>query len=131
MMKTILISLVTLLYISSITSCVKDNVLPEDSTSKTGIVSGRVTDAMGKPLAGIKIVVEHTLWHATYMFGETDNNGNYAIKLPEQPAGMWTATAKINKSAYGVDYLCDLEGNKAAFTQSETIGIFLMNQGDR
>jgi hypothetical protein len=120
-MKTILISLVSLFFFSSMTSCVKDNVSPEDSTSKTGIVTGKVTDTMGKPLVGIKIVVEHTLWHATYMFGETDNNGNYSIKLPEQPAGMWTASAKINKSAYGIDYLCDLEGNKAAFTQSETV----------
>jgi hypothetical protein len=121
MMKTMLISLVSFLYISSIISCVEDNVLPDEPTPKTGTVSGKVTDAMGKPLAHIKIVVEHTLWHATYVFGETDNNGNYTITLPELPAGMWTASAKINKSAYGVDYLCDLEGNKAAFTQSETV----------
>jgi hypothetical protein len=121
MMKTILISLVSLIYIASITSCVDDNVLPEDSTSKTGIVSGKVTDAMGKPLAGIKITIEHTLWHANYVFGETDVKGNYNITMPELPAGTWTAHAQINKSAYGNEYKFDLDGSTTAFTQSESV----------
>ena len=120
-MKKVMITAAIFFYTFLWSSCIEDNVSPEIPTPKTGTVSGNVTDALGKPLAHIKIVVEHTLWHATYVFGETDNNGNYTITLPEQPAGMWTAKAKINKSAYGTDYIFDLEGNTAAFTQSETV----------
>jgi hypothetical protein len=90
-------------------------------TPEKGRVSGKVTDGQGKPLSGVKITAEHTLWHATYVFGVTDNDGNYTIELPEIPAGMWTVSAKITKSAYDKEYLFDLDGDKTAFTQDETV----------
>lgn len=76
-------------------------------------MDGQATDAKGNPLQGVKTTIEHTVWYDTYLYGVTDNNGKYSVKLPDEPAGTWTAKAQIEKSAYGHDYKFDLQADNA------------------
>lgn len=97
-----------LLFASSMgMSCEKETMEP---TTKPGTITGKVTDASGKPLQGVKVTAEHTLWHSTYVLAETDQNGQYKIVLPDQPAGTWTVKAQWRKAAYGQKYVFDLDG---------------------
>lgn len=93
----------------SLLACKKEAGAP--SQTATGYVTGNITDANGHPLAGVKVTVEHTIWADAYVFGTTDNNGNYKIAIPADPAGDWTAKAQIKKTAYGQDYIFDLTPN--------------------
>lgn len=86
-----------------------------------GYVTGKITDAGGHPLTGVKVTVEHTVWEDVYVFATTDNNGTYTSAIPTSPDGDWTAKAQISKSAYGQDYTFDLSPNStAAFNRFDT-----------
>src|SRR5689334_8910453 len=99
--------LMLLLLISySLSACKKDSTSPPPSAS--GYVTGKITDAAGNPLQGVKVTIEHTVWADSYVFATTDNNGNYKVAIPKDPAGDWTAKAQIHKSAYGQEYTFDL-----------------------
>lgn len=105
---------------TTFTACEKEEPITEGSTSQAGAVTGKVTDAKGAPLAGIKIVLEHTVWTGTYVYATTDAAGNYKANLPKEPAGSWTAKAQIKKSAYGQEYTFDLAVDKTEpFKQNE------------
>ena len=88
-------------------------------TAKT--VSGTVTDSRGNPLAGVQITIEHTVWQGTYVHAVTNSKGKYKITIPVNPAGSWTAKAKLTKKAYGQTYIFDMDGNKKPFTQSASV----------
>lgn len=123
-MKNILIAGLILFNGNAFTSCTKqvDGIVQasEIAALKTaGVVSGKITDSKGNPLAGVKITIEHTVWQGTYLYGETDNKGKYKITIPSEPAGDWTAKAQLKKTAYGQDYIFDLDGNTSAFNKSE------------
>ena len=103
-----------------LTACEKEEPITEVIVPTASTVNGKVTDAQGKPLAGVKVVLEHTVWAATYVFATTDASGNYAAELPATPAGSWTAKAQITKAAYGKEYKFDLAvDNTAPFTASQ------------
>src|SRR4051795_4467395 len=88
--------LMFLLLISySLSACKKDSTSPPPSAS--GYVSGKITDAAGNPLQGVKVTVEHTVWHDSYVFAATDNKGNYKVAIPTEPAGDWTVKAQVKK----------------------------------
>jgi hypothetical protein len=94
-----------------LTGCEKDTVQPapgSQNSVEAGFVSGKVTDARGNAMPGVKIVIEHTVWFGTYLFATTDNQGNYRLALPADPAGSWTAKAQVERTAYGQAYTFDL-----------------------
>ena len=103
-------ALLLLLVASVGVSCEKETIEP---TTQTGTVSGKVTDAAGKPMAGVKVTAEHTVWHSTYAIAETNQNGHYKIVLPDHPAGNWTVKSQCSKVAYDQTYVFDLDGNTA------------------
>ncbi|TKK66957.1 carboxypeptidase regulatory-like domain-containing protein [Ilyomonas limi] len=118
-MKTSMYLMMLLLLFSySLPACKKDTHPP----SSAGYVTGKVTDASGQPLPGVKVTIEHTVWANSYVFATTDNNGNYKVAIPAEPAGDWTAKAQIKKSAYGQDYTFDLApGSTDAFTVNDAV----------
>ena len=59
-------------------------------------------------MPGVKIVIEHTVWHSTYLYATTAADGYYKAALPAEPAGNWTAKGQVERSAYGQDYTFDL-----------------------
>ena len=111
---------ILLLFCYSFTACTKDSgTVP---SSEGGFVTGKITDAAGNSLANVKVTIEHTLWAANYVFATTDNNGNYKIAIPAEPAGDWTAKSQIEKNAYGEDYTFDLAcSNTNAFNNTESV----------
>jgi hypothetical protein len=120
-MKTSMYVMVLLLLFSySLPACKKDSDLP--SHSAAGYVTGKITDAGGHPLSGVKVTIEHTVWANSYVFATTDNNGNYKVAIPAEPAGDWTAKAQLTKSAYGQDYTFDLAPSSTdAFTVNDAV----------
>ena len=97
-----------LMLVSLLNACRKESAASTSTPVQKGTVSGRVTDAADNPLAGIKVVLEHTLWSATYVFATTNSDGYYKADLPKDPAGSWTAKAQLEKAAYGINYKFDL-----------------------
>ncbi|WP_165958237.1 carboxypeptidase-like regulatory domain-containing protein [Segetibacter sp. 3557_3] len=93
--------------VAILTACTK-SVEPSTSGAEQGAVTGRITDEAGKPLAGIRVVIEHTVWVATYVYATTNEDGYYKAELPKDPAGSWTAKAQVKKNAYGQQYTFDL-----------------------
>jgi hypothetical protein len=92
-------------------SCSKEAESKDQQQSGSGYVSGKVSDTKGNVISGAKITIEHTVWYDSYLNATTNTNGDYKIALPAQPAGDWTAKAQLTKSAYGQDYVFDLEPN--------------------
>jgi hypothetical protein len=89
-----------------------DKDSPESPETKKGIVSGVVTDAKNLPVKDARITIEHTVWYNSYLFASSDNEGKYQVSLPDDPAGDWTAKARLIKTAYGQTYQFDLEPDK-------------------
>lgn len=80
------------------------------SSIEAGIMKGLVTDAQGKPLAGVKVFAGHTLYYNTNAIGVTDANGRYRIEV-RQPAGSWRATAQLERKFNGKTFGFDLAPN--------------------
>jgi hypothetical protein len=81
-----------------------------NSSLEAGFMKGLVTDVQGKPLAGVKVFADHTLYYNTNAIGVTDANGRYRIEV-RQPAGTWHATAQLVKQFNGNTYTFDLAPN--------------------
>ncbi|MCF0071872.1 carboxypeptidase regulatory-like domain-containing protein [Dyadobacter sp. CY261] len=74
--------------------------------SKQGYATGKVTDTKGNPIKGVEVVIDNTMFHASYSLGNTDANGNYEIQLPK--VGTFMASAQIVKEYNGRRYEMDL-----------------------
>lgn len=95
---------------------------PTQGTGGKGVVTGKITDINGNPLAGVRVVIEHTTWYNTYVITATDANGLYKAVMPSDPAGSWTAKAQFTKQAYGKEYRFDMHvDNINAFNGTETV----------
>jgi hypothetical protein len=111
--------LIHLFLLLSLAACKKDSGSPSDGPS-AGAVTGKVINSEGKPLSGIKVTLEHTVWADSYVFATTDNSGQYKAVLPAEPAGSWTAKAQLEKPAYGRQYKFDLAVDHTdAFTRDQ------------
>jgi hypothetical protein len=85
-------------------SATKNEIAFLDGIEK-GIVKGRVTDGANRPLSGVKVVIEHTVFYASYVYATTTADGYYSAKVP---AGSWKASVRIEKSFGGKTYRIDL-----------------------
>lgn len=70
-----------------------------------GMVQGRVRDTNGKPIAGVRVVVENTVFHASYTYGITNADGYYKAAMPN---GSWHVTAQIQREFFGKTYRFEL-----------------------
>ena len=75
-----------------------------------GVVKGRVVDGAGLPLAGVKVVIEHTVLHATYVHATTGKDGSYRAEVPH---GSWNVTAQLERDYHGRRYRLDLHPSVA------------------
>jgi len=113
--------LINLIFLLSLAACKKESgSSPSPGGPSAGAVTGKVTNAEGNPLSGIKVTLEHTVWADSYVFATTDNTGHYKAELPAEPAGSWTAKAQLEKPAYGKQYKFDLTVDHTdAFTRDQ------------
>lgn len=94
-------------------ACKKENNTPGEQGSNNtekGIVKGRVTDANGNPIANAKVVIEHTVYYATYVYATTNSNGYYSASVPN---GSWQASVQIEEAYLGRNYTFDLHPDVA------------------
>lgn len=82
--------------------CAKTNDRPPDGGSpRDGYVTGTVKDGSGKPLEGTHIIIDHSIFFNSNITALTNNQGNYAIKVP---TGSWYAFAKREVAYHGKMY---------------------------
>ena len=114
--------LLPFIFSAVLVSCSKhgsDDEPTEKPGTKSGMVSGKVTNANNLPVRDARITIEHTVWHNSYLFSSSDDDGKYRGLLPDDPAGDWTAKAQLIKAAYGETYTFDLEPDKnSAFNKA-------------
>jgi hypothetical protein len=98
------------------TACTKtsaDATGPDSTTNTTvekGLIKGRITDGKGNPIANAKVVIEHTVYYATYVYAISDNNGYYKASVPN---GSWQASVQIQKNYLNRQYTFDLHPDNA------------------
>ena len=111
-MKKILLVL-TVFHLFAVACSKGDNGNPEQDNAsiEQGIVKGRITDAGGNPIAGAKIVIEHTVYYATYVYAISDSHGYYRAAVPN---GSWQASVQIERSYLNRIYKFDLHPAIAA-----------------
>ena len=68
-----------------------------------GFVTGTVVDAAGRPLAGVQVFADNTLFYNTNAIGVTDAQGRYRIDV-RQPIGTWHMTAQLTRTFAGRSY---------------------------
>lgn len=84
---------------------------------EAGVVKGLVVDTQGKPLPGLKVVVENTVFHASYVYGTTGQDGRYRVEVPN---GGWKVSVQLERQFQGRSYRFDLHpDNPDAFTGTE------------
>ncbi|HVF96390.1 MAG TPA: carboxypeptidase-like regulatory domain-containing protein [Flavisolibacter sp.] len=99
--------LIAALFISSfwLSACANSEATPQPSRTEKGIVKGRVTDGNDRPIAGAKVVIENTVFYASYVYATTNADGYYSAQVP---AGSWKASVRIEKKFAGKTYRIDL-----------------------
>ena len=83
-------------------SCSKDGeVQPGEVNYQQGYASGVAKDASGKPLKGVKIIVDHTIFYNSNISTFTSEKGTYKVKVP---TGSWFAFAQHTVNYNGKSY---------------------------
>lgn len=99
--------LLAALALPALTACGTD---APAARQETGYATGLVMDTNGKPVAGARILLDNTVFYASYINGSTGADGTYRLKV--QP-GAWRAYATIQKEYNGRTYSLDLHPDSA------------------
>jgi Carboxypeptidase regulatory-like domain len=78
-----------------------------------GLVTGTIVDAAGRPLAGVRVVADNTLFYDSNVTGTTDAQGRYRLDLGRVPA-TWHMTAQVSRTYNGQEYTFDLHPDSDA-----------------
>lgn len=88
-----------------------------NQTPQAGIVSGKATDAQGRPLANAEIVANNSQFYNQNVLGQTDASGQYRLEL--RP-GSWYVRGTVELRFDTKTYTLDLAPNTdAAFAGTE------------
>ncbi|WP_460636999.1 carboxypeptidase-like regulatory domain-containing protein [Larkinella harenae] len=90
-------------------SCSKSSDEPEPGKQTAGYLSGRVTDAQGKPLPGATILADNLLLYNSHVEASSDADGTYRVKMP---TGSYRALAQIKRTYNGKKYTLYLTPDK-------------------
>lgn len=91
--------------------------------TETGYATGKVVDTRGEPVAGAKILLDNSVYYASYIHGSTREDGSYRIKL--QP-GAWKADASLEREYNGRTYTLELHpDNVDSFDESGAVRNFV------
>jgi len=105
-MKTIV--LLTMLFLFLCTSCQESEELNTTEEPEVGYVTGKVTDALGNNLQGVKIYVDNTIFYNSGISTTSNANGIYKIKTPQ---GSWKVYAEMERIFNGTTYKIYLDPN--------------------
>ncbi|TDS56904.1 carboxypeptidase-like regulatory domain-containing protein [Myroides indicus] len=107
-MKTIIRKTIWLYFTVAVcTACDKSDSIPDSQINslEKGYATGKVVDSNDTPISGAKILLDNTVFYASYIHGTTDKNGLYRIKV--QP-GSWRTFAYLDKTYNGQTYTMEL-----------------------
>ena len=96
-------ALLAALILATLSACNADR--GDASRPESGYATGTVVDTRGDPIAGAKILLDNTVFHASYINGSTADDGTYRLKV--QP-GAWRAYASIKRDYNGRTYALEL-----------------------
>lgn len=83
------------------TSCDKADGAQRDAGPEKGYATGKVVNGKGNPISGAKIVLDNTVFYASYIHGSTKEDGTYRVKV--EP-GSWRTFAYVEKTYNGNKY---------------------------
>jgi hypothetical protein len=75
-------------------------------------VTGTVVDAAGRPLAGVEVYADNTLYYNLNVIGYTDAQGRYKLDVRE-PIGTWRVGAHLRREYNGRTYQLALHPDTA------------------
>ncbi len=109
-MKTILkptkLLFVSCLLLLTACSCSKDDEGNNgEPKAEKGYATGKVVDGQGNPIAGAKILLDNTVYYASYIHGSTKEDGTYKVRV--EP-GSWRTFAYVEKEYNGQKYRMEL-----------------------
>ncbi len=93
-----------------------------DTTVTPFVASGVVTDAQGKPLPNVEIVVDNQLLYDSNATGKTDDRGRYRIELPTF-AATWSVSATHSVEYHGTTYAFSLHPDDDSAFAGNTGGV--------
>ena len=99
-----LLMLAFLINTTLLEGCTKED-RTETIETEMGVVKGRVSDSKGNGMPNVKVVIENTVYYASYVHAFTDANGYYKTKVPQ---GSWHASAMIERNFLDKTYRFDL-----------------------
>ena len=79
--------------------------LPDNNSGQAFIASGIVKDTQGKPLSGVKVILDNTVYFNSGQTKTTGADGRYSFKLER---GSWRVYAKITRQYHGRSFKFDL-----------------------
>lgn len=89
--------------LAMLSACEADRV--DASRPVSGYATGTVVDTRGNPISGAKILLDNTVFYASYINGSTADDGSYRLKV--QP-GAWRTYASFRKEYNGRTYSLEL-----------------------
>src|SRR6476620_2099975 len=75
----------------------------DNTTVEAGLLKGRVVDAKGQPVVGVKVYAGHTAYYNTNVIAVTDANGYYKMSVAN-PGGTWLVHAELQRQYNGQTY---------------------------
>lgn len=94
-------------------SCSKEGQSEQPGTGK-GIINGKITDAEGKPLAGVTLYAGHHTYYNTNVIGTTNDKGEYSLNMKGQPGGSWSIHGEYIKKYNDITYTFRIEPENTA-----------------
>jgi hypothetical protein len=115
--------LATLLSLGLSACDIRADDTPAPPGAQAGYATGIVLDMRGKPIAGARILLDNSVYYASYIHGSTGADGRYRIK--PQP-GAWKAEASIRKDYNGRTYTLELHPDSIdSFDESGAVRNFV------
>lgn len=99
-------ALATAMLLVGVSACGADgNATAATAPARHGHVTGKAVDARGEPIAGARVLLDNTVFHASHMETTTAADGSYRLKMHP---GAWLATATFRKEYNGRTYQLEL-----------------------
>ncbi len=105
--------ILTLLFIIQSTfliGCDTFNAPTGEIINQKGMVKGVVKNGDGSAIANAKVVIENTIYLASYVYATTNAKGEYSATVPN---GSWKASVQIERDFLGKTYKFDLHSDNA------------------
>lgn len=88
-----------------------DGGTPPPPSNSVGVVSGRVTDTHGLPIAGATVVINNAVWFNKNIVLKTGTDGRYRFEMPSTDS--WYVRGTTDVSYNGLTYRVELKPDYA------------------